>query len=366
MIIRTFILQIFIFSSFLNAHADVRIKDITYNSHLSNNFIYGYGLVVGLQGTGDSIRNIPYTEQTLQSMLDHLGINIKTGQIRAKNIASVMVTAEISDNYITGNSIDIRVSSLGDAISLVGGSLIYTTLHSPDDNIIVTAQGPLAVAGIQVSGQAETINQGVTTVGHIINGGKIEKLIRNRAYDNDKSLTLLNPDYNTAIKIVDTINNYTEKNFSIKSAFELDDRQINLKKPNTISVSRFMAAIGDLRVDPDLRAQIIIDSQSGTIIISKDVKLSKLALTQGGINIKIQETPVVSQPSSLSNGATVVVPRTDIEIEQSGGQIGIIEGPTLNSLVRGLNSLGVKPTSLISILQTMKSSGSLQADIILK
>lgn len=349
-----------------NSFADVRIKDIALITSANKTNLYGYGLVVGLQGTGDSIRNIPYTEQSLQSMLDHLGVNIKSGQIRAKNIASVIVTADVDSDVAIGSKIDIKISSLGDAYSLSGGSLLYTLLNSADNKIIASAQGQLSVSGIAAAGQAETISVGVATVGSISGGAVIKKNEIIKIPSDRNILELINPDNKTAINIVDTINEYTLKTYSQKTAFEESDRYVTLVRPKNTSLSRFISNIGELRIVPDIPAHVVIDTQSGTIVIGKDVTLSKVAITQGNINIKISETPIVSQPNSFSNGNSVTVPRTDIQIDQGGEQIAQIEGPTLSVLVKGLNSLGVKPLSLIPILQTLKASGALQADIIMK
>ena len=349
------------------ALAATRIKDIVAVQGVRPNQLVGYGLVIGLNGTGDSLRNSPFTEQSLQSMLDRMGINVRNAKARTRNIAAVMVSAELPAFAGTGSRIDVTVSSLGDATSLAGGSLILTPLVGADNRIYAVAQGPLAVTGFVTAGKAESVTQGVPTTGRIPNGALVEREGPGRfAEEKVLVLELRNPDFNTAVSIADVINAFMTQRYGIKVARENDLRTITLQRPFFISAARFIAEIGELPVKPDAPARVVIDERTGTIVIGKDVQISTVAVAHGSLTVRVTETPKVSQPGPFSKGETVVTPETFVSAEQKGGNLAIIGATNLQTLVNGLNKIGLKPTGIIAILQAIKSAGALQADLIVQ
>jgi flagellar P-ring protein FlgI len=347
----------------------VRIKDITTLQGVRENQIVGYGLVVGLQGTGDSLTNSIFTAQSLQSMLDRMGINIRgnaRGQIvRTRNIAAVLVTAELPAFIQPGSRIDVTVSSLGDATSLLGGTLVLTALTGIDGQTYAFAQGQVAVAGFAVSGQAETVTQNVATSGRIPGGAVIEREVPGQLRNiGPLTLVLNNPDFSTSVRIADAINAFTIRRYRVRLAHEQDQRSVQLHRPPSAETARFVAEIGQLYVEPDSPARVVMDSRSGTVVIGQDVRISTVAVTQGNLTVQISERPQVSQPLPFSRGRTVVTPNTDIEAVQSGGPISIVKGTTLSSLVNGLNKIGLTPSGIIAILQAIKSAGALHAELL--
>ena len=350
----------------LPAEAAVRIKDIAALQGQRDNQLVGYGLVVGLLGTGDTLRNSTFTEQSIQSMLEKLGINTK-GALRTRNVAAVLVTADLPALIARGSRMDVTVSSMGDATSLLGGTLILTPLAGPDGVTYAVAQGQVSVSGFAATGQAETLTQGVPTAARISNGALIERELPRRLGEAPiLTLELKNPDFKTSIQITDAINAYTLSRYGERLARERDYRSVALVRPHGVGEARFMAEIGDLRVDPDVPARVVIDSRSGTVVIGRDVQVSTVAVTHGNLTVRITETPNVSQPKPFSQGKTVVTPQTAVSADQTGGQVAIIEGASLRTLVRGLNQIGVKPSGIIAILQAIKSSGALQAELVVQ
>jgi flagellar P-ring protein precursor FlgI len=348
------------------ASAGVRIKDITSLRGSRDNQLVGYGLVVGLQGTGDTLRNVPFTEQSLQSMLSRMGINLTGAALRNRNVAAVIVTADLPPAMEIGSRFDVTVSALGDAPSLMGGTLIMTQLSGNDSIVYATAQGAVSVTGFDIAGQAETLSQGVPTAGRIANGAIVERSSPRQASEQRLMLELRNPDYNTAIRIIDTINDYSQTRFHRRTAFEAGVRAVGLLRPPTISLTRFMAELGDLVVEPDMAARVVLDARTGTVVIGQDVQISTVAVTHGTLTVRVSETPAVSQPNALSQGRTTVVPNTTIQASQEGGRVAIVSGSSLRTLVNGLNRLGVKPSGIIAILQAIKAAGALQADLVVQ
>jgi flagellar P-ring protein precursor FlgI len=346
--------------------AAVRIKDITSLRGASDDQLIGYGLVVGLQGTGDTLRNVPFTEQAIQAMLDRMGINVRGSALRNRNVAAVIVTADLPAGMDVGSRLDVTVSALGDAPSLMGGTLLLTQLSGRDGEPYASAQGAVSVTGFDVAGQAQTLSQGVPTAGRISNGAIIEKAVPAPPDELRLVLELKNPDYNTAVRIVDAVNAYSQQRFHHRSAFEMDNRAVELFRPPAISVTRYMAEIGELAVEPDTAARVVIDARTGTVVIGQDVQISTVAVTYGTLSVRVTETPTVSQPAPRSQGQTVVTPRTQIDAQQDGGQVAIVSGSSLRTLVNGLNRIGVKPSGIIAILQAIKSAGALQADLIVQ
>ncbi|MCQ8780919.1 flagellar basal body P-ring protein FlgI [Aurantimonas sp. MSK8Z-1] len=345
---------------------NVRIKDITDVKGVRANQLVGYGLVIGLQGTGDSLRNAPFTEQSLQSMLDRMGVNVRDGKPRSRNVAAVMVTAELPAFIGTGSRVDVTVSSLGDASSLMGGTLVMTPLYGADGEIYAVAQGPLAVTGFTSAGETEKLTQGVPTTGRIANGALVEREVPGTFNDQNMAIELRNPDFATTIRIVDTINAYSRGRWGKPVAREADWRTIQLARPAKISSTRFIAEIGMLKVAPDQAAKVVIDERTGTVVIGADVQISTVAVTHGNLTVRITEQPAVSQPAPLSNGQTTVTSETVIDAQQDGGTLAIVGGADLETVVRGLNRIGLKPTGIIAILQAIKTAGALQADLVVQ
>jgi flagellar P-ring protein precursor FlgI len=350
-----------------SANASVRIKDIAFPQGVREFQLIGYGIVVGLQGTGDTLRSSPFTEQSLSSMLDRMGINTRSNFIRTRNLAAVIVTASLPPFVGWGSSIDVTVSALGDATSLMGGTLLLTSLSGIDGNVYAIAQGPLAISGFSATGQNEILTHGVVTVGRIPNGATIEREPpRPVAAGGQLALELRNPDFGTSVRIVDAINEFSQKRFNSRVARERDSKTLTLVVPPKLSTTRFLAEIGELRVEPDTPARVVIDERTGTVVIGQDVKISPVALTHGGLTVRITETPEVSQPLPFSRGRTTVTTQTTISASEPDGQVATLEGHSLKSLVKGLNQIGLKPTGIISILQAIKNAGALQADLIIQ
>ena len=350
------------------AHAVVRIKDIATLQGIRDNQLVGYGLVVGLQNTGDTLRNATFTQQALQSMLDRLGVNVRgSNNMRTLNVAAVLVTADLPPFVTPGTRIDVSVSSLGDATSLMGGTLILTSLTGVDGQTYALAQGQVSVSGFSAQGQAQSVTQNVPTAGRIPNGALVERALPGGFRDiGPLTLELRNPDFNTAVRIVDAINAYTLANFGMRAARDEDQRSISIVKPERVGAARFMAAIGELLVQPDMPARVVIDARSGTVVIGQDVQISTVAVTYGNITVRVTEMPNVSQPAPFSRGRTVVTPQTQVDVSKQGGPIAIVHGANLRTLVAGLNQIGLRPSGIIAILQAIKSAGALQADLVVQ
>jgi flagellar P-ring protein precursor FlgI len=346
-----------------SAHATSRIKDLANIEGVRQNQLIGYGLVVGLNGTGDTLNNIPFTRQSLQAMLERLGVNIRGQQIRTGNVAAVMVTANLPAFGTQGTRIDVTVSALGDAKSLQGGTLLVTPLLGADGNVYAVAQGSLAISGFQAEGEAAKIVRGVPTVGRISNGAIIEREIEfalNRL--GQVRLALRNADFTTARRIASAINDF----IGTPTAEPLDPSTVQLTIPEKFqgNVVALLTEIEQLQVEPDLAAKVVIDERSGIIVMGRDVRVSTVAVAQGNLTVTISEAPQVSQPQPFSRGQTRVVPRTRIGVQEDGRRLAVVrEGVSLQQLVDGLNALGIGPRDLISILQAIKAAGAIQADI---
>lgn len=344
-----------------------RIKDIAALQSARDNQLVGYGLVIGLQGTGDGLRNAPYTEQSIKAMLENLGIAMEGGRARAKNVAAVIVTATLPAFVESGARIDVGVSSLGDATSLAGGTLVMTPLKAADGQIYAVAQGSVSVSGFSAKGQAEQLTQGVPTAGRVANGGIVERQVASQFTDlGALTLQLRNPDFSTAVMIADVINQYATDRFGKRVASEQDSRTVLIRKPAGISTARFVAELENLLVVADSPARVVIDERTGTIVIGQDVRISKVAISHGTLTVRITEMPKVVQPEPFSKGQTAVEPYTAIDASRPDARVAVIDGPNLETLVGGLNRLGVKPDGIIAILQGIKSAGALQADLVVQ
>ncbi|TGQ39514.1 flagellar basal body P-ring protein FlgI [Mesorhizobium sp. M00.F.Ca.ET.216.01.1.1] len=344
-----------------------RIKDIAQLQSSRDNQLVGYGLVIGLAGSGDSLRNSPFTEQSIRAMLENLGIATEGGSARAKNVAAVIVTANMPPFVQSGARIDIDVSSMGDATSLAGGTLVMTPLKAADGEIYAVGQGSVIVSGFTAKGQAEQLTQGVPTAGRVPNGAIVERAVQ-AEFDDQAVLTLQlrNPDFSTAVRIADAVNGYTSQRFGMRVAAERDARTVQIRRPKNVSAARFYAEIENLVVESDTPARVVIDERTGTIVIGNEVKISRVAISHGTLTVRITEAPKIVQPEPFSKGVTAVEPFTAIEASQPDARVAVLDGPDLETLVSGLNRLGVKPDGIIAILQGIKSAGALQADLVLQ
>jgi flagellar P-ring protein precursor FlgI len=345
------------------AHAASRIKDLASVEGVRQNQLIGYGLVVGLNGTGDTLNNIPFTKQSLQAMLERLGVNIRGQTLRTGNVAAVMVTANLPPFGTQGTRIDITVSAMGDAKSLQGGTLLVTPLLGADGNVYAVGQGSLAIGGFSAEGDAAKITRGVPTVGRISNGAIIEREIDfalNRLPN--LRLALRNADFTTAKRMAAAINDF----IGTPTAEPVDPSTVQLTIPKQFAgkVVALLTEIEQLQIESDLPAKIVIDERSGIIVMGRDVRVSTVAVAQGNLTVSISETPQVSQPAPLSQGRTVVVPRSKVGVVEDGKKLALVrEGMSLQQLVDGLNALGIGPRDMISILQAIKAAGAIQADI---
>jgi flagellar P-ring protein FlgI len=348
-----------------SAGATSRIKDLASIEGVRQNQLIGYGLVVGLNGTGDTLNNIPFTKQSLTAMLERLGVNIRGQTIRTGNVAAVMVTANLPAFGTQGTRIDVTVSAMGDSKSLQGGTLLVTPLLGADGNVYAVAQGSLAIGGFQAEGEAAKITRGVPTVGRIANGALIEREIEftlNRL--NQLRMALRNPDFTTAKRIAAAINDY----IGAPTAEPIDQSTVVITVPatkSTANIVSFLTEIEQLQIEPDLPARIVIDERSGVVVIGRDVRVSMVAVAQGNLTVTVSETPEVSQPMPFARrGTTRVVPRTSIGVQEDGKKMFLVrEGISLQQVVDGLNAMGIGPRDLITILQAIKAAGAIQADI---
>ncbi|HEY0436770.1 MAG TPA: flagellar basal body P-ring protein FlgI [Phenylobacterium sp.] len=344
------------------AAAKSRIKDIVAFEGVRDNMLMGYGIVVGLNGTGDALRNAPFTKQVLEAMLERLGTNTRDATLNTKNVAAVMVTAKLPPFSATGSQMDVTVSALGDAKSLLGGTLLATPLLGPDGQAYAVAQGTVQTGSVSASGASgSTISKGVPTAGRIAGGAIIElesgfKL----ASMSFLRLTLRNPDFTTAGRIAQVIN----ASFP-GSAVAENPTIVAIRPPAGQNMMSFIGQVENLSVEPDSPAKVVIDEVAGVIVMGENVRVSTVAIQQGNLTITVTESPGVSQPAPFSQGQTQVVPKSGVSVDEETGKqfLTVRSGASLASLVSGLNALGVTPRDMISILQTIKSAGALQAEI---
>jgi len=347
------------------AFAFSRVKDLVEVQGIRDNMLVGYGLVVGLNGTGDSLRNAPFTQLTIQTMLERMGVNTRGQVMQTKNAAAVMVTANLPAFAASGSRVDITVSAMGDAKNLTGGTLLVTPLFGADGQIYALAQGSVSVGGFAAQGDGASVTRGVPTAGRIANGAIVEKETGFKlASLSNLKLSLHNPDLTTATRIAKAVNAYLGGNVAAAS----DPSNVELAVPANYpgGVMALLTEIEQVKIDPDQPAKVVIDQTSGVIVMGADVRISTVAIAQGNLTIRVTETPQVSQPQPFSQtGTTEIVPRTKIDIDDGkGNKIAVMpEGVSLQHLVDGLNALGVVPRDIISILQAIKAAGALQADI---
>jgi flagellar P-ring protein FlgI len=349
------------------AAATSRIKDIADFEGVRENQLVGYGIVVGLNGTGDDLESAVFTRESLIGMLERLGVNARDEDLETENVAAVMVTASLPPFARQGAEIDVTISALGDATSLQGGTLLVTPMVGADGEVYAVAQGQITIGGFSATGAAESVLRGVPTSGRIARGAIVEREV---PFDLGAlptvNIALRNPDFTTARRIADAINTELDRDV----AYPLDSGTVVLNvSMGGGDPAALLTNIETLPIEPDLPAKVVIDENTGVIVMGDTVRISRIAVAQGNLTIRITETPQVSQPNPFSNtGVTVVVPRTNVEVQEDADRkLAVIEpGVTLEELVAGLNSLGVSPRDMISILQTIKTAGALQAELMVQ
>ncbi|SMY08215.1 flagellar basal body P-ring protein FlgI [Flavimaricola marinus] len=345
----------------------IRLKDIVEFDGVRSNDLVGYGLIVGLNGTGDGLRNSPFTEEIMSNILERLGVNVTGEQFRPRNVAAVLVTASLPPFARAGSPIDVTVSAIGDASSLLGGTLIMTPLNAADGEIYAVAQGTIIAGGITAEGQGARVTQGVPTAGVIPAGATVE-----REVDFDFSglrslrLALRTPDFTTAGRIEQAINGHFHRPVAVM--LDAGTVEIDIAATHMPSAAHALGRIENIMIEPEIRARVVVDQRSGTIVMGEDVRISRVAVSQGNLTLRIEEAPLVVQPNPFAPGQTVVVPRTQADIEQEPG-IGLAEvpeGTSLSEVVAGLNALGVAPNDMIDILKSIRAAGALHAEFIVR
>ncbi|MBM3598858.1 MAG: flagellar basal body P-ring protein FlgI [Alphaproteobacteria bacterium] len=342
-----------------------RIKDIANFEGVRDNILVGYGIIVGLNGSGDKLSSAVFTRHSLTGMLERLGINTKNGGLDTKNVAAVMVTATLPPFARPGGRIDVIVSALGDAKSLFGGALVVTPLHGADGEVYAVAQGPVIASGFAAGGAAQTFVKGVPTSGRIPNGAIIERSTDFRLRDQSRIMvSLRSPDFTTVKRVAEIINGSIGQLISMP----IDSGTVEVTVPPGYpgGVVALLTEIEQLSIVPDQSARVMINEETGTVVISKDVRIDPVAISQGGLTVRVTETPQVSQPGALSTGGqTRTVDRTQVDVTETGtGKVALFaRGASLQDLVNGLNSLGISPRDLIAVLQALKASGALRAEL---
>lgn len=365
--IAVFIVSFFA-ASLITSSADAkttRIKDIVDIEGVRDNPLVGYGIVVGLNGTGDTLNNSPFTQQSLIAMLERVGVNVRGQNLNTNNVAAVMVTATLPPFINQGSRIDVNISALGDSESLQGGTLLVTPLMGADGEVYAVAQGPVTIAGFSAGGDAASVTQNTPTSGRIVEGAIIEREIEFDLKDyKSVRLALKNPDFTTARRISQAINGFIAEG----TAHPENSSSIKLSLPRGYqgNIVELITDIEQLPIQPDTIARVVIDERSGVIVMGSDVRINTVAIAQGNLTIRVTETAQVSQPNPFSEqGTTQVVPRTDVQVNTADDvRLGILDtGVSLQDLVTGLNRMGVSPRDIITILQAIKTAGALQAEI---
>ncbi|SMX40418.1 Flagellar P-ring protein precursor [Octadecabacter ascidiaceicola] len=345
----------------------IRIKDLVEFDGVRSNDLVGYGLVVGLNGTGDGLRNSPFTEEIMSNILERLGVNVTGEQFRPNNVAAVLVTASLPPFARTGSPIDVTISAIGDADSLLGGTLIMTPLNAADGEIYAVAQGTIIAGGVSAEGDGGGVVQGVPTAGVIPSGATVEREVAFELADLEViRLALRSPDFTTAARIETAINQVYGR--SVAVMLDSGTVRIDIGATRAASPAHALVQVENILVEPERRARVVIDQRSGTIVMGDDVRISRVAVSQGNLTIRIEEAPLVVQPNPFSDGQTVVVPNTNAQINEEPG-IGLAEiqeGTSLSEVVAGLNALGVSPRDMIDILKSIKAAGALHAEFVVR
>ena len=342
----------------------VRLKDIATFEGVRPNQIIGYGLVVGLNGTGDKT-GTTFTVQSLTNMLKRMGLTVPASAIRVKNVAAVMVTADLPPFVKPGSKIDVLVSSLGDSSSLLGGTLLATPLKGVDGKIYAMAQGPLSIGGFAVSGESGGAQKNHPTVGRIVQGATVEREVPIRWQGkNDMTIKLSQPHFTTASRLARLIND----RLPTAAARPIDASTVRFNVPGNFqnNLAVMVAELENLDIRPDAVAKIIIDERTGTVVVGENVRISTVAVAHGNLSIQIRESAQVSQPGAFAppGAATVVTPQTDIQVQEGADQLMMVEaGPTINDVVKAINAIGATPRDLIMIFQAIKAAGALHAEL---
>ena len=365
--IRAFLVALLALIPLFVEASPIRLKDLVEFDGVRGNDLVGYGLVVGLNGTGDGLRNAPFTEEIMSNILERLGVNVAGEQFRPKNVAAVFVTASLPPFARAGSKIDITVSAIGDAKSLLGGTLVMTPLNAADGQIYAVAQGTVIAGGAAAEGDAAQVVQGVPTAGVVPDGARVEREI---AFDfsalSSIRLALRTPDFTTAARIERAINSEFGRHVATMS--DAGTVELNIDATRMPSPAHALGRVENILVEPERRARVVVDQRSGTIVMGEDVRISRVAVSQGNLTLRIEEAPIAIQPNPFAEGETVVVPRTAVGIEEEPG-IGLAEvrgGTSLSEVIAGLNALGVAPRDMIDILKSIKAAGALHADFVVR
>jgi flagellar P-ring protein precursor FlgI len=345
----------------------VRVRDLVDFDGVRGNDLVGYGLVVGLDGSGDSLRNSPFTEEILSNVLERLGVNVTGEQLRSRNVAAVFVTGELRPFARAGSRIDLTVSAIGDARSLLGGTLVMTPLKAADGLIYAVGQGTVIAGGARAEGDAAEVVEGVPTSGAIPSGARVEREVPFVFNDlHSIRLALRNPDFTTAERIETAIN--TAYGARVSRMLDSGTVLLDVRATREPSPAHAIGRIENLSVAPQIMARVVVDQRSGTIVMGEDVRISRVAVSQGGLVLRVEERPEVVQPNPFAEGTTVIVPRTVAEIgnEPGAGFIEVAGDTSLREVIDGLNALGVAPQDMIDILMTINAAGALHAEFIVR
>jgi flagellar P-ring protein FlgI len=365
--IRFFLALAVLFTATVAAATPIRIKDLVEFDGVRGNDLIGYGLVVGLNGTGDGIRNSPFTEEIMVNILERLGVNVTGEQFRPQNVAAVIVTATLPAFARAGSQIDITVSAIGDSDSLMGGTLVMTPLTAADGEIYAVAQGSIIAGGASVAGDAASVVEGVPTAGIVPSGARIEREVEFELDSLDTMrLALRTPDFTTAARIEAAINGLYNRPVALM--LDAGTVALDLTAMRDLSPAHSVYRIENLRVEPESRARVVVDQRSGTIVMGEDVRISRVAVAQGNLTLRIEERPIAVQPNPFAQGETVIVPRTEASIDEEAGTglAEIADGTSLSEVISGLNALGVSPGDMIDILNAINASGALHAELIVR
>ncbi len=339
----------------------VRVKDMVEIQGVRENKLTGYGLVVGLNGTGDK-SGADFTVVAMANMLKNIGVQVNPGALKPKNVAAVMVTASLPPFARSGQKMDVTVSSVGDATSLNGGTLITAPLYGPDGKVYALAQGAVSVGGFAIEGQSgSNVTKNFPTVGRIPDGSVVERSLNTSLGDN-LTLVLTNPDFTTANRLAASIN----RHFGSPVALAEDLSTVRVRLPGAYSEKQvdFVAQLEAIEVTPDNYARVVVNERTGTVVMGSNVKIATVAISHGNLSIRISETAQVSQPGALSGGTTAVTPGTGMQVAEGGkGLVVLPSGTTIGEMVGALNAIGVTPRDLVVILQSIKKSGALYADL---
>jgi len=362
-----FTTSILLLCLFCTISTGARIKDIAELKGVRNNQLIGYGLITGLAGTGDDLKKVLFTRQALYNMLVRQGITINPtdfDKIKVKNVAAVMVTASLPPFAKPGSTIDLQVSSIGDAKSLAGGNLLMTPLKGPDGKVYAVAQGPLTIGAFSFGGKAAKAQKNHPTVGRITGGALIERQPPGTFAKNGiLAYTLRSSDFTTASNMSNKIN----EKYGVGTAFPIDSAtvQVAIPEPFLDNKVQFVASIENLRIDTDTNARVVVNERTGTVVMGQDVRLSTVAVSHGNLSLVIKEKSQVSQPNPLAPGQTVVTPQTQIDIIEEDGQLMVVEeGVSIGAVADALNAIGATPRDLIAIFQAIKVAGAMHGELI--